>query len=167
MSGFLQVLTELNRVFKEERPKAEENAAKVVEAINGGLIPKDRVQYEGHFPHPMAIMEAVKQFQDNDNGGYGLAPKFPTFAFYEWAVEQMMEGLIDKSFGDHIVQSLERMLMGGIYDHARGGLHRYSTDKEWAIPHFEKMLYDQAGLLRVLAKLSLIYPSPMVYDALS
>ncbi len=167
MSGFLQVLTELYRVFKEERAKAEENASKVVEAINGGLIPNDRVQYEGHFPHPMAIMEAVKQFQDNDNGGYGVAPKFPTFAFYEWALEQMMEGLIDKSFGDHIVQSLERMLMGGIYDHARGGLHRYSTDKEWLVPHFEKMLYDQAGLLRVLSKLSLIYPSPMVYDALA
>lgn len=167
MTGFLEILNELKRVFTDERPKAEENANKVSEAIKQGLVPKDRVQYEGHFPHPMAILEAVKQFQDNENGGYGLAPKFPTFSFYEWALEQMMEGLVDKTFGDHIIQSLERMLMGGIYDHARGGLHRYSTDKEWLVPHFEKMLYDQAGLIKVLAKLSLIYPSPLVYDCLA
>jgi len=167
MTGFYQVITELKRVFTDERPKAEENANKITEAIKKGLIPRDRVEYAGHFPHPMAILEAVKQYQDKDNGGYGVEPKFPTFSFYEWALEQMMEGMIDKEAGEHIIKSLERMLMGGIYDHARGGLHRYSTDKEWLIPHFEKMLYDQAGLLKVLAKLSLIYPSPMVYDSLA
>lgn len=57
-------------------------------------------------------------------------------------------------------------MMGGIYDHARGGIHRYSTDKNWLVPHFEKMLYDQAGLLRMLSKASLLYQSPLVYDGL-
>jgi len=58
------------------------------------------------------------------------------------------------------------MLMGGINDHARGGIHRYSTDEKWQVPHFEKMLYDQAGFLKVLVKLSLVYPSPLVFDSL-
>ncbi len=110
-------------------------------------------------------MNAVKPMADEEDGGYAKPPKFPQFPFYEFAVEQMLEGMIPEEFGKHIVNSLERMLTGGIYDHARGGLHRYAVDKKWLVPHFEKMLYDQAGLLRTLAKLSLIYPSPLVVDA--
>ena len=55
--------------------------------------------------------------------------------------------------GSHLVQSIEKMLCGGIYDHARGGIHRYSVDEKWLVPHFEKMLYDQAGLLKLLCKI--------------
>ena len=65
-------------------------------------------------------------------------PKFPQFAFYEWAIEQMLDGMIEKEQGEHIVKSLEKMLMGGLYDHVRGGVHRYSTDQQWLIPHFGK-----------------------------
>jgi uncharacterized protein YyaL (SSP411 family) len=58
------------------------------------------------------------------------------------------------------------MLMGGLFDHAKGGVHRYSVDDSFSVPHFEKMLYDQAGFLKVLAKLSLLYPSPLVFDSI-
>ncbi|WP_417336356.1 thioredoxin domain-containing protein [Halobacteriovorax marinus] len=163
---FKDLTAELLRAFKEEKEQVETNATNVTEAIAKGLIPKDKVEYQGHFPPPAAIMDAVKQFADEENGGYGKAPKFPQFSFYEWAIEQMLEGMIQKDQGEHIIKSIEKMLMGGIYDHARGGIHRYATDESWLVPHFEKMIYDQAGLLRLLAKASVLYPSPIIFDGL-
>ncbi len=163
-TSFTDLIKELNRAYKEEKTQVEENASNVTKAIAEGLVNKEKVQFEGHFPAPTAVLEAVSQFEDKEFGGYGTAPKFPQFAYYEWAIEQMLEGMVEQSKGEHIIKSLERMLMGGMMDQARGGIHRYSTDEKWMIPHFEKMLYDQAGLLRLLAKLSMLYPSPLVYD---
>lgn len=165
-TGLLELGQELIRALTEEKDKVLENAEQVSEQIRQGLIPSDKVEFEGHYPPPSAILNAIEKFRDKENGGYGESPKFPQFAFYEWALEQMLEGMVEKEFGDSVIQTLENMLMGGIFDQARGGIHRYSTDEAWRIPHFEKMLYDQAGLLRVLAKLSLLYPSPLVYDSL-
>jgi uncharacterized protein YyaL (SSP411 family) len=165
-TSFGDLLRELTRAYKEEKEQVETNASNVTEAIEKGLIPKDKVEFQGHYPPPAAIMDAVKQFQDENFGGFGHAPKFPQFSFYEWAIEQMLEGMIQKDQGEHIIKSLERMLMGGIYDHAKGGIHRYSTDETWLVPHFEKMIYDQAGLLRLLSKASILYPSPLIFDSL-
>ncbi len=165
-AGFKEIIEEMSRVYQQDRKLVEDNASKVTEAIISGLIPKDKVEYQGHFPPPMAVMKAVEQFRDQENGGFGEPPKFPNYSFFNWAIEQMLEGMIEKDEGEFIVKSLERMLMGGIIDHPRGGVHRYCADAQWTIPHFEKMLYDQAGLLRVLSKLSLVYPSPLVFDTL-
>ena len=112
------------------------------------------------------IIDALKNYQDNEHGGYGDEPKFPHYSFFEWAIEHILEGMVPQELGKHTILSIERMLMGGVYDHAKGGIHRYSTDKDWNVPHFEKMLYDQAGLLKLLAKTSLLYPAPIVYDSL-
>jgi len=163
---FLELLNELHRAFTEDKEQVETNATNVTEALKKGLDPGEPVEFKGHFPPPMAILDAVKEFADLKNGGYGQAPKFPHFSFYEWAVEQILEGMIDKEHGQHIIDSIEKMLMGGMHDHAKGGIHRYSTDDKFLVPHFEKMLYDQAGLLRLLSKASLIYPSPIVFDCL-
>tara|TARA_R110002072_G_scaffold276051_2_gene437688 strand:- start:26899 stop:28998 length:2100 start_codon:yes stop_codon:yes gene_type:complete len=163
---FLELLHELKRAFTEEKEKVEENAKNVTETIKSGMINNDKVEYPDHFPAPMAILDAISQFADKENGGFGSAPKFPHFPFYEWAIEQLLEGMINKESGKHIVDSLERMMMGGIVDQVRGGIHRYSTDDKYLIPHFEKMLYDQAGFLSVLSKFSLLYPSPLVFDTL-
>jgi len=162
--GFMQVLEEIKRAFEQDLSELENTAGQIEQAIATGPFPPEKVEFPGHFPHPMAVMEAIKSLQDNENGGYGRAPKFPQFSFYEWAVEQMLEGMITPEFGEHIVFSLEKMLMAGVMDHARGGIHRYATDDTWNKPHFEKMLYDQAGLLRLLAKFSLLYPSPLIFD---
>jgi uncharacterized protein YyaL (SSP411 family) len=165
-ASFTELASELKRAFDEERDKVEENASNVTQAIMEGIPLGDKIEYPNHFPHPMAILDALKEFQDNENGGYGEAPKFPQFAYYEWAVEQMLEGMIDKEHGQHIVDTIERMLLGGMMDHARGGIHRYSVDAKFMVPHFEKMLYDQAGLLKLLAKTTLLYPSPLLFDGL-
>ena len=165
-ANFPDLIRELNRAYLEEKDQVLKNAEQVTEAIKNGAPPSAEVKFQGHFPAPNGILEAVKEFRDLSWGGYGAAPKFPNFAYYEWALEQMLEGMISKEHGEFIINTLEKMLMGGIHDHARGGIHRYSTDEKWLVPHFEKMLYDQAGFLRVMTKLSLVYPSPLVFDAI-
>ncbi len=164
--GFLELIKELSRAYREDADSIKANAEKVFQAINQGPIVAERVQFEGHFPSPHAILEATKEFHDLENGGFKSAPKFPQFSFYEWAIEQMLEGMIQKEHGEFIIKTIEKMLCGGLYDHARGGMHRYSTDEKWLVPHFEKMLYDQAGLLKLLTKTSLLYPAPLIYDAI-
>lgn len=166
MPSFPDLLRELKRAYDEERDQVYKNAEDVTQRILENKIPEGELSFEGHFPAPEAILNAIKGLRDEENGGFGKAPKFPMFRFYEWALEQILEGMMSKENVDFIVKSLNRMLMGGILDHARGGGHRYSTDEKWLVPHFEKMLYDQAGLLRVLTKFGLINPSPLVFDAI-
>ncbi len=164
--NFPDLIRELKRAYDEENAQVLSNAEQVTSTIKNGVPPSAEVKFEGHFPAPNGILEAVKDFRDLKWGGYGAAPKFPNFAYFEWALEQMLEGMVSKEQGEFIIGTLEKMLMGGIHDHARGGVHRYSTDEKWLIPHFEKMLYDQAGFLRVMTKLSLVYPSPLVFDSI-
>lgn len=166
MPSFMDVIRNLKVAYHEDAETVNTNANQIVEAISQSPKVEQKVDFEGHYPQAASILNAIKGHQDNENGGYGGEPKFPHFSFLEWSVEHMLEGMVPEEFGKHIVESVERMLMGGIYDHARGGIHRYSVDKTWTVPHFEKMLYDQAGLLRLLSKISLIYPSPLVFDAL-
>lgn len=164
--NFSDLLKELKRAYDFEKDQVEKNAVSVTEAIKAGNPNKDKVQFAGHFPAPNGILEAIKDFRDLKWGGYGAAPKFPHFAYFEWAIEQMLEGMVSREQGEFIISSMEKMLMGAINDHARGGVHRYSTDEKWLVPHFEKMLYDQAGFLKMLVKLSLVHPSPLVLDAI-
>lgn len=165
-ASFMDLLKELSRAYKDDQKQVLENVKSVCSAIEDGLHNKDKVDFPGHFPPPASIMDVLKEFQDDENGGYGSAPKFPQFSFLEWAVEQMLEGMIPKEQGEHIIKTIEKMLMGGLLDHAKGGVHRYSIDEKWTVPHFEKMLYDQAGLLSVLSKVSIIFPSPLVFDTI-
>lgn len=163
---FMEVLQNLHKNFTENRENITQSAQQLSAAVAQPPEVSQKVDFEGHFPAPAAILNAIKNYADETHGGYGTAPKFPHFAFYEWATEQILEGMIPENLGKHIVLSVEKILMGGIFDQARGGIHRYSVDNKWLVPHFEKMLYDQAGLLRVLSKLSLIYPSPIIFDTI-
>lgn len=166
MPAFMDVLKQINESWKTNPQQIMENAHKLAEEIKKPITLEKKIEFAGHFPAPSAIMNALKNYADSKNGGYGQAPKFPHFAFYEWACEQILEGMIPKEQGQHIVETIERMLMGGLFDHAKGGIHRYSTDDKFLVPHFEKMLYDQAGLLKVLSKLSQFYPSPLIFDSI-
>ena len=165
-ASFMNLLTELTRAYKDEHSTVLENATKATRTLEEGFIPKDKVEFSGHFPPPMSILEVLKGHKDEKNGGYGDKPKFAQFAFHEWAIEQMLEGMVEKDEGNHVIKTIENILMGGISDHSRGGIHRYAVDEKWLVPHFEKMLYDQAGLLSLLAKASLIYPSALIFDAI-
>jgi hypothetical protein len=164
--SFMDLIKHIQKEFKTNPKLFLENAEKITEEMKKPNTIEKKVQFEGHFPPPSAIMNAMKSHQDDQNGGYGKAPKFPHFPFYEWACEQILEGMIPQEQGEHIVKSLELMMMGGVYDHIKGGIHRYSVDDKFIVPHFEKMLYDQSGLLKVLAKLCQFYPSPLIFDGI-
>ena len=166
MPSFMEMLKHIHQMHTSGDKTIYENAEKIVEELRKPQTPPNRIEFQGHFPAPSAIMNALKSYADATNGGYGQAPKFPHFAFFEWACEQILEGMIPKEQGQHIVESIERMMMGGMYDHAKGGIHRYSVDDKFMVPHFEKMLYDQSGLLRVLSKMSQFYPSPLIFDGI-
>lgn len=166
MPSFMDVLKQINEAWKTTPSQLIESANNLTEEIKKPISLEKKIEFQGHFPAPSAIINALKNYADVKNGGYGQAPKFPHFAFYEWACEQILEGMIPKEQGQHIVETVEHMLMGGLYDHAKGGIHRYSVDDKFLVPHFEKMLYDQAGLLKVLSKLGQFYPSPLIFDSI-
>jgi uncharacterized protein YyaL (SSP411 family) len=166
LPSFLEILNHISELYKKDPKAVSDSADNLVKEINSPNVLERKVQFQGHFPPPSAVMNALKNFADVKNGGYGEAPKFPHFPFYEWAAEQILEGMIPQELGKHIAESIEKMLMGGMYDHVKGGIHRYSTDVQFMVPHFEKMLYDQAGLLKVLSKVSQFYPAPIIYDSI-
>src|SRR5690606_38142606 len=98
--------------------------------------------------------------------GQKQLPKFPHFNFYLWSLEQVLENVVLDQWGTFLVDSIEKMLMGGIFDHLKGGIYQYAKDHDWRRPVFDKTLYDQAGLLKLLVKYCIVKPTPLAYDAL-
>ena len=100
-----------------------QNATEVVEKINSknDLPNDDKIEYPGHFPHPGSIFQAVRNFKDNEFGGYGEAPKFPNFSLYEYACEQMLENNLEEEDAKHLIKTFEFMLSSGLIDQVRGG----------------------------------------------
>ncbi len=92
--------------------------------------------------------EHLKQDYDGTNGGFGYEPKFPTPVNLEFLLRYWARSG-NKNALDMTLRTLRAMAAGGVHDHIGGGFHRYSTDALWRVPHFEKMLYDQAQLATV------------------
>lgn len=166
MPSFTDVLKHITGLYQNNRTQITEQGKHLLAEISKPLKLEKEVKFDGHFPSPAAIVNALQNYADKTHGGYGQAPKFPHYAYLEWACEQILEGMVPQELGQHIVDTVEKMMMGGMYDHVKGGVHRYAVDAGWVVPHFEKMLYDQAGLLRVLAKMTAFYPSPLLFDGI-
>ncbi|HEY7553873.1 MAG TPA: thioredoxin domain-containing protein [Candidatus Binatia bacterium] len=96
--------------------------------------------------------EQLLQAHDSEHGGFGQAPKFPNAGVYELFLRAYHQSK-NTSYLDAITFTLMKMARGGIYDHLGGGFHRYSVDEKWLVPHFEKMLYDNAQLVRIYAQI--------------
>ena len=143
--GFVDVLQEIARVWREERDKVLESAA----TITAQLQSFGAQRGSAGVPGEEALASAVQQFWhafDQRRGGFGDAPKFPRpsellFLLREHARSGSHEAR------DMVVTTLTAMARGGMRDHIGGGFHRYSVDGDWRVPHFEKMLYDQAQLV--------------------
>ncbi|HBF38708.1 MAG TPA: hypothetical protein DDW50_15495, partial [Firmicutes bacterium] len=95
-----------------------------------------------------AGLELYKTAIDPENGGFGQAPKFPNPSFLQLFL-RLGEKYQQPALREHAIFTLRKMAQGGIYDQLGGGFHRYSTDEKWLVPHFEKMLYDNAQLLKI------------------
>ena len=97
---------------------------------------------------------------DPVHGGIGGAPKFPNAPIFRFFWNEMFRRR-DPKFGEAVRALLAALNAGGIYDHLGGGYARYSTDAEWLVPHFEKMLYDNAQILELLALVHARWPDPV------
>jgi uncharacterized protein YyaL (SSP411 family) len=146
--AFTDILHEVSRLFREEPEKIEQNRAALLARLAEKARPAGKVTV-GAAELDAAAGQIGNMF-DPVNGGLRGAPKFPQPAMLEmlWRAG-MRTG--DARFFETVEHSLERMSAGGIYDHLGGGFSRYSVDDRWLVPHFEKMLYDNAQLLELLA----------------
>jgi uncharacterized protein len=145
--GFPEVLEAMSSAYAGDDDKVAKNVAMLREALQrlgrpergGPLAPEllDR------------IAERLLREVDQLHGGIGTAPKFPQTAILEllWRAWRRTS---QAPYRDAVVKALDAMCQGGIYDHLGGGFSRYSTDARWLVPHFEKMLYDNAELVDLL-----------------
>jgi len=145
--GFPQVLARIAEIFKDEPEKVTANAKALKEAL--GQLGKAEAGGQISIPVIDKVAAELVKMIDTDNGGIGGAPKFPQSTVLEllWRAYKRTG---QEQFRDAVTVSLDRMCQGGIYDHVGGGFARYSVDAFWLVPHFEKMLYDNALLIDVL-----------------
>ena len=151
MPGFPRVLTGVAQAYREKPQDVEKSVEQILSAL--------KRMSESHDSKaafcPDAIAESAEQISrayDSDHGGLGHAPKFPHAGVYELFLRHYHQSK-NLRFLEMVTHTLTKMAQGGIYDHLGGGFHRYSVDERWLVPHFEKMLYDNAQLLRIYAQL--------------
>ena len=148
MAGVIDVFESIGKVWRERRADVEDSAGKLSGHISKQL---SRTPAEAGAVRPDMLRrlgQGVVEASDPVNGGLRGAPKFPNAAMTTTLWLNWLEDG-DLRCRDAVLLMLEKMLRGGIYDHVGGGLARYSTDAEWLVPHFEKMLYDNAQLIRL------------------
>ncbi|MFP3880166.1 MAG: thioredoxin domain-containing protein, partial [Dehalococcoidia bacterium] len=146
MPAFTRVLQAVADAYKNRRGEIEGTARQIVDALSQGAR-------SGTSEEPLtadilkkAFLSLQKDF-DKENGGFGSAPKFPQPLVLDFLL-RYFNRVQDKQALEIVDFTLGKMARGGIYDQIGGGFHRYSTDSIWLVPHFEKMLYDNALLIR-------------------
>ena len=147
LPAFPRVLEVMADTYRDKRSEVLETSQKLISHIRG-ISPKDN---DLEILESKIIDTAFSKLQDNfDNkyGGFGLQPKFPQPMIYEFLLKYYIKTGLPEAL-EMVEVTLNNMAAGGIYDHLRGGFHRYSTDTYWLVPHFEKMLYDNALLIRL------------------
>jgi len=155
MPSWLNVLQAISNAWKTKEDELREQARKLKEAIlrEEEFIAQDIIlkpSDEDIKPLLEQATEGILKQYDSKYGGFGSQPKFPVFPVLDFLLRY---GTLTENHELILasLNSLDKMLQGGIYDHLEGGLARYSTDRHWHIPHFEKMLYDNAQLIGILA----------------
>ena len=151
--GFKRVLVALFEAWQHRREELVGNAAE----LTGHLRNVDRMTVASDVDDaaPAQTMIALEGSFDKLWGGFGAAPKFPNPANLEFLLSHHHR-TGNATALEMLEQTLTRMAGGGIYDHIGGGFARYSTDQQWLVPHFEKMLYDNAQLISVYIKAFLV-----------
>jgi uncharacterized protein YyaL (SSP411 family) len=146
-AAFVDVLHEVSRLFREEPSKIGQNRDALMERLETKARPVGKVVIGSDELNQLALQ--IGGAFDSKHGGLRGAPKFPNAALYEFVWRAGLR-TGDERFFKLIEHTLEHICEGGIYDHLGGGFSRYSVDERWLVPHFEKMLYDNAQLLELL-----------------
>jgi uncharacterized protein len=152
--SFTEVLTNIAEAWTNQTAGVLEQAEKVTEAIGVHLGQEEGSVRLDSREVGLAI-EGVLRIYDRTNGGFGGAPKFPQPVFTKLLMEvvgDINEPANQTAAKAAIRHTLDRMAIGGMYDHLGGGFHRYSVDERWLVPHFEKMLYDNGQLASLYAR---------------
>ncbi len=148
--GFVDIVAEIARVWKSDREKVVQSS----DALTARLRALEETAPTAEVPAADALARTTRQFReayDHDRGGFGEAPKFPRPAELLFLMrEHARTG--DGDARVMALRTLRAIALGGMRDHVGGGFHRYSVDAEWRVPHFEKMLYDQAQLVLAFAE---------------
>ncbi|MBV8375497.1 MAG: thioredoxin domain-containing protein, partial [Verrucomicrobia bacterium] len=164
--GFGTLLTRIAEVWEEDPEKILNQGAQFTEAIANHL--RDALSTDSS-PLTLAWLEnGYRQLAsgfDPDHGGFSSAPKFPRPAVFSFLLRYWRRTRKTNAFG-MVEFTLRKMARGGMYDHLGGGFHRYSVDDRWHVPHFEKMLYDQAQLAVVYSELVQARPDPELKQTL-
>jgi uncharacterized protein YyaL (SSP411 family) len=163
-SGFPRLLEWLNYAWKTQQDDLKKTANEITEVMKQYLNYAPTHTTSANIPQLAdRLFTSLKSHHDESAGGFFQAPKFPhenylgfLTAYYEFTKDQ-------KAL-DILTLSLRKMAAGGIYDHVGCGFHRYAVDKEWYVPHFEKMLYTQAQLARIYTDAARITCNPWLAD---
>ncbi|MDH3607304.1 MAG: thioredoxin domain-containing protein, partial [Acidimicrobiia bacterium] len=145
LPSFQQVLASVAEAWETRRDDIEAQSERLVEAVASHIAPGDEA---------VSVAQLTSAYQqlvgavDGQHGGFGGAPKFPQVPGLEFLLRVNQEPWAPDA-GTSLTLTLDRMAAGGIYDHLGGGFARYATDRIWLVPHFEKMLYDNALLARL------------------
>ncbi|RJO66158.1 MAG: thioredoxin domain-containing protein [Myxococcales bacterium] len=151
---FLSVLGQIQRVFGENRRAVDDQAERLVSI----LAQHDRQRQSG-LPDETALDEAVRlaiRRYDNVHGGFSGAQKFPTPLVWQFLLTRFRR-TGDDLLGGLVRRTLDAMGEGGLHDHVGGGFHRYTVDASWTVPHFEKMLYDNAQLAALYTEAAAVF----------
>lgn len=161
--GFLEILAKVSEVWKTESTAVVTQSGAFAQQL------AERSQQAGSDEVPSKELLAkgvgiwTKTF-DEKYGGFSKAPKFPSPPDLDFLLRYARSEK-DASVEKIIFKTLREIALGGIRDHLEGGFHRYSTDQKWLVPHFEKMLYDQAGLTRLYSQAYAWKKEPLFKDA--
>ena len=156
--GFVDILQEIARVWRAERAKVVQSA----EAMTTQLRTMEQPSPSWTVPGTEALARTVQQFRDAFDpryGGFGDAPKFPRPSELLFLLREHAR-TADAAARDMVLRTLRSMALGGMRDHIGGGFHRYSVDGAWRVPHFEKMLYDQAQLVTAFIEAAQVSGDP-------
>jgi uncharacterized protein YyaL (SSP411 family) len=143
--GFKDLLLRINESWQTQRQQLVQSADQVLEALRREAVPREG---SGSLPAATALERGYELFAaeyDGRLGGFGGAPKFPRPVIHNFLLRYHAR-TDRKEALDMTLHTLRAMAVGGMHDHLGGGFHRYSVDERWHVPHFEKMLYDQAQL---------------------
>jgi uncharacterized protein YyaL (SSP411 family) len=154
---FPQVLDSIHAAWRDQRDAVLAQAADLAAAVH------DHMQAQEPEPvtveHVVSAISSLTRLFDRVHAGFGTAPKFPQPAFLEFLLDAraVVDDASRPALDEAIRKTLDRMGVGGVRDQLAGGFHRYSVDASWTVPHFEKMLYDNALLAETYARAAHLY----------
>jgi hypothetical protein len=161
--GFGSICRQLSQAWKEKPKDIEKSAERFLDALHKTETPKVSSKLERTILDEAAMN--LFQIGDPNYGGFGGAPKFPNAANVSFLFRYAKLSGLSK-FNEFALKTLNKMAKGGIFDQIGGGFHRYSTDAKWLVPHFEKMLYDNALIPVNYAEAYQITKDPFYLDVL-